>query len=198
MHMMDDDAIRQAVREAYSSAAMRPKRKHQFPVGRRFATSVGYPGKLLRTLPKRAVEAFSGVSNLAVASEINGGETVLDLGCGSGLDALVASRRVGRGGWVIGVDFSHAMLVRAGEAIREDGAPNIRFVLAAGERIPLADGSVDLALANGIFNLNPYRSKLFHELARVVRKGGRVRAAELTLKYPLPQTERGDLSAWFA
>jgi SAM-dependent methyltransferase len=196
--MTDDDSIRHAVREAYSGAARRPKGKHPFPVGRRFATSVGYPAKLIRTLPKKAVEAFSGVSNLAVASDINAGETVLDLGCGSGLDALVASRRVGPGGWVIGVDFSHAMLIRAGQAVREDGASNIQLVLAEGERIPLASGSVDVAVANGIFNLNPYRSELFHELARVVRKGGAVWAAELTLKYPLPQTERGDLSAWFA
>jgi len=198
MHMMDDDAIRQAVREAYSSAARRPNSEHPFPVGRRFAASVGYPAKVIRALPEKAVEAFSGVSNLAVASDINAGERVLDLGCGSGLDVLVASRRVSPGGWVIGVDFSHAMLVRAGEAIREDGASNIQLVLAEGERIPLADGSIDVALANGIFNLNPYRSKLFHELARVVRKGGTVRAAELIIKYPLPQTERGDLSTWFA
>ena len=196
--MMDDDATRQAVREAYSSAARRPKSEHPFPVGRRFAASVGYPAKVIRALPEKAVEAFSGVSNLAVASDLNAGERVLDVGCGSGLDALVASRRVSPGGWVIGVDFSHAMLVRADEAIREDGASNIQLVLAEGERIPLADGSIDVALANGIFNLNPYRSKLFHELARVVRKGGTVRAAELIIKYPLPQTERGDLSTWFA
>jgi len=100
----------------------------------------------------------------------------------------VASRRVGADGWVIGVDFSHAMLVRAGQAVREVGAANIQLVQAEGEQIPLGDGSVDLAIANGIFN----------ELARVVRKGGTVWAAELTLKYPLPQAERGDLSAWFA
>jgi len=196
--MTDDDSIRRAVREAYSGAAKRPKAQHPFPVGRRFARSVGYPAKLIRTLPKMAVEAFSGVSNLAVASDITAGETVLDLGCGSGLDALVASRRVGADGWVIGVDFRHAMLVRAGQAVREVGAANIQLVQAEGEQIPLGDGSVDLAIANGIFNLNPYRSELFHELARVVRKGGTVWAAELTLKYPLPQAERGDLSAWFA
>ena len=196
--MMDDDATRQAVREAYSNAARRPKSEHPFPVGRRFAASVGYPAKVIRALPEKASEAFSGVSNLAVASDINAGERVLDVGCGSGLDVLVASRRVSPGGWVIGVDFSHAMLVRAGEAVREDGASNIQLVLGEGERIPLADGSIDVALANGIFNLNPYRSKLFHELARVVRKGGTVRAAELIIKYPLPQTERGDLSTWFA
>jgi len=107
--MTDDDSIRRAVREAYSGAARKPNGEHPFPVGRRFATSVGYPAALIRTLPKMAVEAFSGVSNLAVASDITAGETVLDLGCGSGLDALVASRRVGADGWVIGVDFSHAM-----------------------------------------------------------------------------------------
>jgi len=104
--MTDDDVIRQAVREVFSGAARRPKGKHSFPVGRRFAKSVGYPAKMMRALPKKAVEAFSGVSNLAVTSDINGGETVLDVGCGSGLDALVASRRVGPDGRVIGIAAS--------------------------------------------------------------------------------------------
>jgi arsenite methyltransferase len=195
---MDIKAKRAAVRDAYSLAARRPKGSHPFPVGRRFAKSVGYPVALLKTIPKRAIESFSGVSNVSLLSDIQEVTTVLDLGCGAGMDAIVASRRVGPRGRVVAVDFSSDMALKARQAVDESGADHIDVVVSGGEHLPLETGSVDLALVNGIFNLNPEREKLFYELARVMKHGGTVWSAEIILKDPLTEAHRQSEAAWFA
>jgi SAM-dependent methyltransferase len=190
--------LREAVRNAYSAAAENPRDKHPFPVGRHFAESVGYGAALLDTLPACAVEAFAGVSNVSVFAEIPLGATVLDLGCGAGLDALIAARRVGPRGKITGVDFSEAMLARARRAAAEAKIRNVEFKRADGETLPLADRSADVALVNGIFNLNPAREAIFRELARVLRPGGTAWVAELILREPLSEEVRVDPTNWFA
>jgi arsenite methyltransferase len=162
--------VRDKVRTAYSAAAERPAERHPFPVGRAFAESLGYPAALLDSLPSVAVEAFAGVS----------------MGCGAGLDSLIAARRVGLRGKVTGVDFSDAMLARAREAASDSGIENVSFEKADAERLPLSSASIDVALVNGIFNLNPTRDSIFRELARVLRPDGVAYAAELILAKPLP------------
>lgn len=186
MDMEESQSLRQIVQDAYSAAAEESHENHPFPVGRRFAENVGYPADLLDDLPSVSVDAFSGVSNVSIFAEIPEEGTVLDLGCGSGLDSLIAARRTGPQGKVIGVDFSKAMLERASRALTEIGANNVEFRLADAERLPIGGGSIDIALVNGIFNLNPARHTIFAELARVVRQGGSVYAAELILREPLP------------
>lgn len=190
--------IREAVRHAYSKAAEAPQEEHPFPVGRAFAESVGYPGKLLDSLPSVAVEAFAGVSNVAIFAEITVDDHVLDLGCGAGLDSLIAADRVGPTGRVTGIEFSAAMMARARQAAEIHGVANIQLVKTAAENLPMPDDSVDVAMVNGIFNLNPARDAIFRELARVIRKGGSVYAAELILREPLPPETVKDPSNWFA
>lgn len=190
--------LRERVRMAYSAAVERPLDKHPFPVGREFALSLGYPEDMLATLPRSSVEAFSGVSNVSVFAEIPVAATVLDLGCGAGLDSLIAARRTGPKGTVIGIDFSEAMLGRARQAAQEAGICNAEFRFADAGQLPLRDSSVDVALVNGIFNLNPARETIFRELARVVRVGRAVFAAELILKEPLPPDEQASEANWFA
>lgn len=196
--MLREKRLREGVRQAYSAAANAPADKHPFPVGRSFAESLGYPPYLLASLPSVAVEAFSGVSNLPGFAEIPPGSNVLDLGCGAGLDSLIAARKAGPQGRVIGVDFSDAMLARARRGLRETTIACVLFCRAEAERIPLTDASIDVALINGLFNLNPYRQQIFQELARVVRPGGMVYAAELILREPLPPEVQQSESNWFA
>lgn len=190
--------LRDGVHRAYSAVAEKPREKHPFPVGRRFAESVGYPGDLLDELPLVSVEAFSGVSNVSVFAEIPEGATVLDLGCGAGLDSLIAARRTGPKGRVIGIDISETMLGRARRAAGEAGVDHAQFFEAGAEDLPLEDGATDVALINGIFNLNPARDAIFRELGRVVRQGGSVYAAELILREPLPPDFQPTEKDWFA
>ena len=192
------DKLEQAVRESYSVAAEKPAEKHPFPLGRQFALDLGYPAEVLDGLPRVAVDAFTGVSNVAIFGSLCAGDRVLDLGCGAGLDSLIAARRAGSGGFVLGVDFSGAMLARARRAAAEAGVENAGFCRAEAGRIPLRDATADVALVNGIFNLNPKREQIFNELARVVRPGGAVFAAELILREPLSAQERADQRNWFA
>lgn len=190
--------IRNSVNRAYSEAANNPTAKHAFPVGRAFAESIGYPADLLNDLPLEASDSFAGVSNVALAAEIPEGSQVLDLGCGAGLDSLVAARRVGLRGKVIGVDFSEPMLMRARSSADKSGAVNLQFIHAGAEDIPVPSSWADVVLVNGIFNLNPARNRIFKELARVTRNGGVVFAAELILSGPLPTEVKSEPGNWFA
>jgi arsenite methyltransferase len=190
--------LRDRVRGSYSVAAEHPDQKHAFPVGRTFAESIGYPSDLLASLPSAACDAFAGVSNVSVFAELPVGVTVLDLGCGSGTDTLIAARRVGASGKVIGVDFSGSMLSRARQGVAESGVVNVELRESDVERLPIADDEIDVAIVNGIFNLNPAREAIFRELARVVRHTGTVYVAELILSQALPPEARANESDWFA
>jgi ubiquinone/menaquinone biosynthesis C-methylase UbiE len=163
-----------------------------------FACSLGYPAGLLDELPASCVEAFTGVSNVSVIAEIAPGSTVLDLGCGAGLDSLIAARKTGVEGKVVGIDFSAAMLGRARTAASALGLSQVEFRKGNAELIPLEDGSIDAAMVNGIFNLNPARKNIHSELSRVLRPGGTAWAAELVLRGPLPEDESRSDADWFA
>jgi arsenite methyltransferase len=189
--------LRSAVQRAYCAAGERPKEKHAFPVGRTLAERLGYPADLLDALPPISVEAFAGVANVAIFAELPHGASVLDLGCGAGLDSLIAGRRVGPTGHVIGIDFSDSMLARAHQAAAMSGV-NVTFCRGDAERLPLRSASVTVALVNGIFNLNPARTEIFHELARVVRPGGAVYAAELISQEAVSKPEHFTEADWFA
>lgn len=190
--------IREAVCDAYSEASKHPRGKHPFPVGRAFAQSLGYLNDLLAGLPAVSVEASSGVFNVSVLAEIPEGARVLDLGCGAGVDSLIAARRSGQRGKVVGMDFSASMLERAHSAASAAGLSAVIFCRADAEHLPIKSNSIDVALVNGIFNLNPARAEIFAELARVMRSGGSVYAAELILTGPLSAEVQASDENWFA
>jgi arsenite methyltransferase len=198
METAQKSELRGRVGDEYSFAADHPRDEHPFPVGRGFAEGVGYPAELLNALPSVAVDAFAGVSNVSLFADLKQGATVLDLGCGAGLDSLIAARRVGDTGRVIGVDFSPNMLQRARKSAEIAELRNVSFEQADAEQLHLKTASIDVALVNGIFNLNPARESIFRELARVVRKGGEVYAAELILGEPLPPDVEQSDADWFA
>lgn len=195
----DPDALRSGVREAYSATSRLPGGKHPFPVGRIFAESIGYPADLIDTIPAIAWEAFVGVSNVAVFADIPQGATVLDIGCGSGLDSIIAAHRVGASGKVTGIDFSEDMLKRARQAVKEIAIDDqVEFFCAAAEELPMKGCSIDIILVNGIFNLNPKRDQVFSELSRVVKAGGKVYAAEMVFTEPVITKNVCRLDDWFS
>ncbi len=191
--------IRKGVYSAYSRAAAEPRAEHPFPVGREFAESVGYPKDLLDQISSDAVDAFAGVSNISIVADLPKAARVLDVGCGAGLDSIVAARRTGIGGEVVGIDFSEAMVHRASHAAAAtDAGAKLRFLRGVAESMPVETGWADVVLVNGIFNLNPARAEIFQELARVTRPGGTVFSAELILRGPLPPNVKSDPDNWFA
>ncbi len=190
--------LRTRVQQVYSSIATKPRSNHPFPVGRPLAKNVGYPSQHLNNLPAAAVEAFAGVAAVSLFAKLEAGATVLDIGCGAGLDSLIAAKRLRSTGRVVGLDFSAAMLARAHHNALTTGFANIQFLRADAERLPLADASIDTTLINGIFNLNPARTAIFAELARVVKPGGAIYAAEIVLRRPLPRATIAKETDWFA
>jgi SAM-dependent methyltransferase len=192
------DKIRHGVRKSYSRAATDPGGRHPFPCGPAFALDLGYPKELLASLPEKAQASFVGVSPVSLFADLAEGSTILDLGCGAGLDAVIAADRVGPTGLAIGVDFSPAMLNQARQAAAEANLANLKFICADVERLPLTARSVDVVLVNGIFNLNPNRTAVFAEIGRVIRPGGWVYAAELVLTGPLPPKKLRHLDDWFS
>ena len=194
----DPIRLREGVREAYSRAATCPADAHPFPVGEDFARSLGYPPELLRQIPRASLDSFSGVSNVSIFAVIPPGATVVDLGCGSGLDSLIAAQRTGAAGRVIGLDFSLPMLQRAICSKRQASFTQLGFIQSAAEHLPLGAASADQALVNGIFNLKPFRDRIFSELARVLKPGGTVFGAELLLAAPLDADARANPGNWFS
>ncbi len=189
--------IRSAVADRYGQVATDPDGSFNFPVGRDFALAVGYPADTLATVPAAAVRSFAGVTYYHGRTARQPGETVLDLGCGAGLDAILAARAVGPTGRVIAVDYADEMVALARANAAAAGVANLRVEQASVEALPLADNTVDLAQANGVFNLSPEKDRAVREVWRVLRPGGRLIAAEIALHQEVADRDRATLQDWF-
>jgi ubiquinone/menaquinone biosynthesis C-methylase UbiE len=136
---------------------------------------------LLRAIPSAVRERFVGVGNPFSLGPIFPGEAVLDLGCGAGLDALVAAQLVGSDGLVVGVDLSPEMIAVAEVGLRGTEFPNVVFRTAQVEAIPVPDATFDVALSNGVLNLIPDKPAALRGILRVLRPGGRLQACDIGL-----------------
>ena len=190
--------IRQLVAEKYAEVARAPRARHKFRVGADYARDLGYPAALLSGLPPALSEAFTGVSaSLVALSDAKPGETILELGCGGGLDTALLAERVGPEGRVIGIDCATAMLARSQANLRQLGYDNVSFFHTPAESLPLPDDSVDCVVSNGIFNLSADKDAIFNEIRRVLKPGGRTVNAEIVLRTEPSQAERDSQEDWF-
>lgn len=162
------------------------------------AQAIGYSASELATTPDGANMGLSCGNPTAIAS-LRPGETVLDLGAGGGFDCFVAGPKVGRTGRVIGVDMTAEMLGKARRntaSYREQtGLDNVEFRLGEIEALPVADASVDVVISNCVLNLSPDKPRVWREIARVLKPGGRVAVSDLALTRPLPDSVRADVEA---
>jgi arsenite methyltransferase len=133
-------------------------------------------------LPNSVTESFAGVGNPFSVGELQPGQTVLDLGCGAGLDSILAARKVGLSGKVIGVDFSPEMIDKATSSAQALGLTNVEFRQGDLEALPLKNATVDVAISNGAFNLCLDKPKVLGEVFRVLRPGGRLQMADMILE----------------
>ncbi|MEX0658131.1 MAG: methyltransferase domain-containing protein [Egibacteraceae bacterium] len=145
--------------------------------GRRF-----YTEEQLATMPEQAREWALGVGNPLAVADLAAGEVVVDLGCGAGLDTLLAASQVSPGGRAVGVDFLPEMVERGRSAAEGAGVGNVEFLEGAMEAVPLADASADVVISNGAINLSARKSRVLAEAHRVLRPGGRLCVADLTIR----------------
>ena len=186
--LLFQDDVREIVRRAYAA----------LPSGAGAAVASRlYAAEDLDRVPAVAVSWALGVGDPVGASDLAAGETVLDVGCGGGIDSVLAGLRVGSEGRVIGLDLLPEMCDRARQAAEAaDTADWSRFEVGVMEDVPLDDDSVDVVVTNGVLNLSPRRSRALLELARVLRPGGRLWAADLTVEGDLPPEVLGSEAAW--
>lgn len=191
--------VSDAVKEMYTGVANAPAPDLHFPVGREAAAFVGYPEQELDKLPEAALESFAGVNYPFMADKIQEGDTVLDIGSGSGTDLLLAAKRVGPTGRAFGLDFTQAMIKKAIANIEAVQAHHA-FVLQgdAGDTIPLPDESVDVVTSNGVINLIPDKKRVFAEIHRVLKPGGHLQIADIVVNKPVAEACRANPELWAA
>jgi len=179
----------------YGEVAENPDAEFHFYHGREAAEMFGYDPEWLDRAPKGAVDSFAGVGNPHLRADYRPGDTVLDLGSGAGLDALVASWSVGPEGDVIGVDLNPAMCRKAEENLEESGA-SLDCREGRMEEIPLPDESADVVISNGVINLSFRKRKVIEEIFRVLRPGGRVSITDIVSAKQLSQSIVNDPKLW--
>jgi SAM-dependent methyltransferase len=187
--------VHAVVRERFGRIAAAPRGEKR-RIGPGVARELGYdPGEVAR-LPASVTESFAGVGNPLSLGEVRPGETVLDLGSGAGLDSVLAARRAGPSGRVIGVDMTPAMLEKARRNVQALGLANVAFVQAEVESLPLPDGTADVAFCNGLFNLCPDKPRALAEVYRVLKPGGRFLIADVLLEDHVTPEEVARKGAW--
>jgi SAM-dependent methyltransferase len=193
---LDTDALRTAVLEEYSLVASEPEHGFHFHTGKRLGRILGYSDEWLDRLPTEAVASFAGTGNPLSAGEPAPGERVVDVGCGAGIDSLIAATLVGEKGAVIGVDMTPAMVERARSAAGRAGLANVTFRQGVAEDLPVESGWADLVISNGVLNLFPDKLAGLEEMARVLEPGGRLQIGDILVQRSVGDKAKRDISLW--
>ncbi len=184
--LLSQDAVRDSVRDRYRGV-----------IGR--VTSVAeelYSDDERALVPGAAIEAALGVGNPIRHADLAPGEVVIDLGCGGGIDTLMAARLVAPAGRAIGLDTLPEMLERASANAGAGGITNVEWLRGELESIPLPEAHLDVVISNGVLNLSPRKSRAISEMFRILRSGGRLSLADIVLDEELPPEVMNDPDAW--
>jgi arsenite methyltransferase len=194
---LDTQFLRSEVSKVYSRVATDPSGDFHFHRGPAYAAEfLGYDPAELAALPTECTGSFAGIANPHAIAPIRPGEMVLDIGCGAGMDLLLAARRIGPSGRAIGIDMTEAMRESARRSAAAAGLANVEVRKADATALPLPDASVDVVISNGVLNLVPEKEKAFLEIRRVLRPGGRLQLADIVLDVELGEDARRNVDLW--
>ncbi len=195
---LDRVSLEIQVKDMYQKVATNPHGEFHFEMGRALTERLGYPVQDLDVIPAEAIESFAGVGYYFDLAELQHGETVVDLGSGSGTDAFVAALKVGSKGKVIGFDMTDEQLAKANRLRDIDGFSNVEFRKGYIEKISCEDGSVDAVISNGVINLSADKAAVFNEIVRALKPGGRMVIADIVTEHHLPEGITCDADLWAA
>lgn len=190
------EQLRKAISEEYEAVANKPGKGFHFHTGRRLTHILGYKDEWLEGIPESSIESFAGTGNPFNIGEINSGERVVDIGCGAGIDSLVAAKKVGSHGKVIGVDMTDAMLNKARKAGEDSGFNKVEFKKGHAESLPIEDGWADVVISNGVINLTPDKKATFREIARILKPNGRLQIGDIIVQKKVPDGARREIDLW--
>lgn len=193
---LDVEQLHAAIRDEYGQVASDPTRSFHFHTGRPLAAILGYEDGWLAGVPEESITSFAGTGNPFSLGALREGERVVDVGCGAGIDSLIAARMVGPGGEVVGVDMTPAMLARARESAARAGFTNVRFHEGFAEALPVPDGWADVVISNGVLNLFPDKLAGLREMARVLRPGGRLQLGDILVNRDVGAKARRNIDLW--
>lgn len=193
---LDVAKLRRVIQEEYAVVAADPGQGFHFHTGRRLARIVGYEDAWLDGVPEQTVASFAGTGNPFSVGTIAPGERVVDVGCGAGIDSLIAARMTGPGGAVIGVDMTPAMVDRARKSAKEVGLGNVEFHQGFAESLPVADAWADVVISNGVLNLFPNKLAGLQEMARVLKPGGRLQVGDIVVEKTVGGKDKLDVDLW--
>ncbi len=194
---LDTRKLRDEIQSIYARVAEDPSGDFHFHRGPVYAADLlGYDHAALAALPDQSTASFAGVANPLKLGPIGEGMVVADIGCGAGMDLLLAAKAVGPGGHAIGIDITEAMAARARGSARAAGLQNVQVRLGDAMSLPLEDASVDVVISNGVLNLTPDKSVAYAEVFRVLKPGGRFLYADIIVGHELSESVRRDIDLW--
>jgi arsenite methyltransferase len=188
--------IQKAIRKKYTKVAQKPNGLFKYTTGREGLETLQYESDLIDKLPQTVTASYCGVGNPFTLGPIEKGETVLDIGCGAGVDALLAAMMTGPSGKVFGIELIPEMLKRAEENLALTDFKNVALKQASAENLPFADREFDVVISNGVFNLVPDKNRALSEVWRVLRPEGRLMIADQILIGELPRERKQIIKSW--
>ncbi len=194
--LLDRDKLRHAIQEEYEEVALNPEKGFHFHTGRRLAGILGYDETWLQGIPESSIESFAGTGNPFSIEELKSGEKVVDIGCGAGIDSIIAARMVAPTGHVVGVDMTPNMLEKARRAAGEAGIENVEFRQGYGEELPIDDGWADVVISNGVLNLFPDKTAGLKDMARVLKPMGRLQIGDILVQKAVPDSGKSQIDLW--
>lgn len=196
---LDTAFLRKEIQKVYSEVLRDPKKGYHFHTGPEYAAELlGYSRSDLAELPDSVTAPFAGVGNPFSMGLPESGQTVVDIGAGSGMDSFLAAKAVGKTGRVIAIDMTDAMIERGRENLVLTGMAQVEYRKGFAESLPIEDATVDLVISNGVINLSPDKDGVFREAFRVLKPGGRLQLADIVVHRDIPPEGREDVAIWTA
>jgi arsenite methyltransferase len=192
----DPGRLRQAIQEEYAAVARDPGRGYHFHTGRPLASMLGYHDDWLEGIPEGSIASFAGTGNPFRIGLFAPGTRVVDIGCGAGLDSLIAAKMVEASGQVIGVDMTPAMLEKARKSAIEAGLGHVEFREGLAESLPVPERWADVVISNGVLNLLPDKLAALQEMARVLKPTGRLQIGDILVQQAVPEDAKRQIDLW--
>jgi len=195
---IDKVELEKKVKDMYREVALNPKGEFHFEMGRALAERLGYSPEDLDRIPTESIESFAGVGYYFHLANLKEGESVIDFGSGAGMDTFVAALKVGNNGRVVGIDMTDEQLAKANQLRDKAGFSQVSYLEGYLEKVPSEDERFDVVISNGVINLAPEKYKVFKEMARVLKPGGRMSISDIVTEVQLSESITCNTNLWAA